>query len=280
MQITLDNNIIPKIRGLASEAVKKQLISLIRNYKIILHLNEVHLIELLKLRKEFGIFKSHCETVVELFNGGILKAFSLLISDELSGNGVVKFHENILKCRIFQMLFDITRVKSLPENFDNNIENILAGFCAYNDNFISGEESRLRDCLSDLKKAKEGGRFTNEEIDDFKRQGFEHYYKLKSQEKISSAMHFCKNNKISIAENRIKCAIDSNEFPYLNTFLRSRYAMHYKYFCNYQREFDKNDIVDNRYLINSIMLDYLVSDDEGFINMAKIACPRLLKIIK
>lgn len=279
MQITIDNNIIPRIRSLGDNSTAKKIQCLINTEELVVHLNEAHFIELLKLRKYYGIFKSHCETLLQIFNGKVLKVFSEVIKEEYEGRPVNRFFGDELKQNIQIILRDVSNSDSLENNFDDHINVHMTDFYDYNDAFNMGQRNNLLKTFSDIKKAINEGKFSKDDLTNFKNKGFEYYYSLKDDEKYQSALNFCLSNNIAVKESSLRNAIDNIDFPFLNTFLRSRYAMHYNYICNYQREFDENDIIDNRYIINSINLDYLVSDDKGLQNIATLACPKLLKVI-
>jgi len=260
-KFTVDNNFFFKYGGLPDKK-KNKFIKLINVGKLKFYFTDVLFSEILHLvDHDTKRLKFHSEIINKMNFKAMLNNFIQLIAGEIGNRNFIEYRPKAIEDDIKRLFIDLassgrpsaqrkTRIlKYLQENqnyeygWKNDTEASIANIRAA----IKCERSKSKDFIQNFK--------------DFLKGGFKHYYKFKKREKVNHAINFLKVNGIIVSRDEVVNALDNKKCPYLTTWLRCKFALHYKYICENYNQLDVNDLRDITYLYYLPRIDYLVSHD-------------------
>lgn len=253
IQISIDRNII---NNLNEDLLRDKVLPVLRQGKIIIHLTDPFLRELLlddnRQRKA-----KHSEVLRKIFNGKIIHTLPDLIRSELASDKNI-FYDHEIEERIKELLDNLVQKKPLGPFWGTKVKKLLEDMRLYNEDLKTGQEGNLKKVRYGVKIAKKEGAIDGERLKKFT---FEEYYNACIDDlKIKKLICLLEANKISYRGDLGKLLRNKN-FPCINFWLRIWFAYHYYTFQRGQPTLRRNDASDLDYLIFGFCLDYFVTDD-------------------
>jgi len=286
MKFTFDNNFLHYFKKLPIKD-KNKAVSLVKNKRIEFLLTDILIFELLGLiGKNNEKLKEHCSIIKDLNCVKIFKSVPRIIYSEIKGKYRDIFQSSKNGKIIHELILKLASVGKIDAKEEQKIISILLGPRDYMNDWKNDQEANIKKIRVELKKRivkskrkDEEKKFTKEEYNEFLEKGFDFYYALKNEKKISHLYNFLKINKLFVPKNTIKKIVDDEKYPIANTWLRCKFALHYKHIKENYSQIKANSLNDILYLIYVPEVDFLVSDDKLVSSIGEIIY-KDLKVLK
>jgi len=218
--------------------------------------------EVLRLfgRKE-DLLKIHSGIINEMNFKAILNNVVQLIASEIENHNYSEYYPRIIEEDIRRLFINLASSNCLSAQRKTKILEYLRKNQEYEKVWKNDEEANIANIRATIRHARSKATTFIQNFRDFLKGGFDHYYKFKNKEKINHTINFLKVNGITVSRNKVVDALNNRKCPYLTAWLRSEFALHYKYIRDNYNQLSVNDLRDVRYLYYLPNIDYLVSDD-------------------
>ncbi len=208
---------------------------------------------------------AHCLIINSLNCSKIFKPIIKIIDDKLNGITDKVFSSEEIEKSILETILDFATSGGVSEEKLEKIRFVLEDSKNYNEAWKIEQELHLPERIKELDAFNEHLEMMEDDrkiMDTFFSKGFKFFYSQMNDGKINYAYNLLNVNKIAATKERLKEVIDNPKYLYINAWLESRFALHYKYVRDRQIQVKGNDLGDIQYFFYAPEIDYLVSDDK------------------
>ena len=254
IQISIDKNVINMFRA---QLIEAKFLPALQENKIIMHLTDSFLQELL-IDGSQSRRARHSNTVLQVFNGKIILPMTAAFKAELNGRREI-FVNQSAESAIRQLLDDMAQGKQLTSFWESKRQALLKSKRPYDEDLKIGQEMNLKNVFRGIKNVIVSGLFRRQQFEEF---DFEQYYNAwPNDQKLKKLQKQLEVNGIAYGEGISSC-LDSQNYPFMNSWLRSWYAYHYYTVQRWQPTLRRNDASDLIYIVSAHCLDHLITNDK------------------
>jgi hypothetical protein len=260
-KFTVDNNFLFKYAGL-SDKKKNKFIKLITMGKLEFYFTDVLLGEILHLVDcDANRLKVHSEIMNKMNFKAMFNNFIQLIAGEIGNCSFAEYYSETIEDEIRKLFVDLASSGYPSAQKKSKILKYLQENQNYEVAWKNDTEANIANIRASLRRERSRSKIFIQNLKDFFKGGFSHYYNFKNEEKINHVINFLKINGIIVSREDVINAINNKKCFYLSSWLKCKFALHYKYIRENYNQLDVNDLRDIRYLYYLPNIDYLVSDD-------------------